>query len=63
MHVIYLVGPQGEPLEPKHVIHTFSIQCSYIVREKVPITYDNWKTVPHDLKGVVWGEMKSSSHI
>ena len=26
--------------------------------EKVPITYDNWKTVPDDLKGAVWREMK-----
>jgi hypothetical protein len=58
MHAIYQPGPQGEPLEPKTIIGTFSNQCSCIVREKVPITYDNWKNVPDDLKGIVWGEMK-----
>ena len=52
------MGPRGEPLEPKSVIGTFSNQCSYIVMEKVPITYDDWRKVPKDIKGTVWGEVK-----
>jgi len=55
--VIAQVGPQGEPLQPIEIISRFSNPCSCIVREKVPITYENWKLVPKDLKGVVWGEM------
>ena len=51
------MGPQGEPLQPIEIPGRFSNQCSCIVREKVPITYENWKLVPKDLKGVVWGEM------
>ena len=31
---------------------------SYIVKEHVPITYSDWRKVPDDLKGVVWGEVK-----
>ena len=57
VHVIAQVGPQGEPLQPIEIISRFSNPCSCIVREKVPITYENWKLVPKDLKGVVWGEM------
>jgi hypothetical protein len=40
-HVIHKIGPKEEPLEPTIIIGTFSNQCSYIVREKVPITYDD----------------------
>ena len=48
-----------EPLmEPTIIIDTFSNQCSCIVREKVPITYDDWRKVPKDIKGNVWGEVK-----
>ena len=57
VHVIDHMGPQGEPLQPIEILGRFSNQCSCIVREKVPITYENWKLVPKDLKGVVWGEM------
>jgi hypothetical protein len=46
VHVIYKIGPHGEPLEPKIVIGVFSNQCSYLVREHVLITYMNWKKVP-----------------
>jgi len=45
-------------LEPTSIIGTFSNQCSCIVREKVPITYDDWKKVPKDIKGNVWREVK-----
>ena len=44
-------------MEQDTIISTFSNQCSCIVREKVPITYENWKLVPKDLKGVVWAKM------
>ena len=57
VHAIHKIGPKQEPLEPTTIMGTFSNQCSCIVREKVPITYENWKSVPKDLKGVVWGEM------
>jgi hypothetical protein len=42
------------PLEPKTIIGIFSNQCSYLVREHVPITYMNWKNVPEGLKDKVW---------
>jgi hypothetical protein len=58
VHLIHKIGPKGEPLEPTIIISTFSNQCSYIVREKVPITYDDWRKVPKDIKGNVWGEVK-----
>ena len=28
------------------------------MREKVPITYADWRKVPKDIKGNVWGEVK-----
>ena len=56
--MIHKIGPKGEPLEPTIIIGTFSNQCSCIVREKVPITYDDWRKVPKDIKGNVWGEVK-----
>jgi hypothetical protein len=40
------------------MIGIFSNQCSCIVREHVPITYQDWRKVPDDLKGAVWGEVK-----
>lgn len=43
---------------PLNILGVFSNQCSYIDREKVPITYENWKSVPQDFKDHVWGEMK-----
>ena len=55
VHVIHKIGPKGEPLEPTIIIGTFSNQCSCIVREKVPITYADWRKVPKDIKGNVWG--------
>ena len=58
VHVIHKIGPHGEPLEPESVAGIFSNQCSCIVRQHVPITYSDWRKVPADLKGVVWGEMK-----
>ena len=58
VHVIRKIGPHGEPLEPEEVVGVFSNQCSCIVRQHVPITYSDWRKVPADLKGAVWGEMK-----
>ena len=58
VHAIHKIGPKGEPLEPTIIIGTFNNQCSCIVREKVPITYDDWRKVPKDIKGNVWGEVK-----
>ena len=58
MHVIYQVGAQEEPMQSTSIIGTFNNQCSCIVREKVPITYENWKTITKLLKDFVWGEMK-----
>ena len=58
VHVIRKIGPHGEPLEPEEVIDVFNNQCSCIVRQHVPITYSDWRKVPTDLKGAVWGEMK-----
>jgi hypothetical protein len=57
VHAIHKIGAHGEPLEPKEVIGKFSNQCSCIAREYVPITYFNWKKVPADIKGVMWGEV------
>lgn len=57
VHVILMVGLQGEPLLPITVLNKFSNQCSSIVREKVKITYENWTDVPEDLKEHVWKEM------
>ena len=45
-------------MEPTIIIGTFNNQCSCIVWEKVPITYDDWRKVPKDIKGNVWGEVK-----
>ena len=58
VRAIHKIGPKGEPLETTTIIGTFSNQCSCIVREKVPITYDDWRKVPKDIKGNVWGEVK-----
>jgi hypothetical protein len=41
VHVIHKIGPKGEPLDPTIIIDIFSNQCSYIVRENVPITFDD----------------------
>jgi hypothetical protein len=57
MHVIAEVGPQGEALQPVEILGKFSNQCSVLVREKVEITYENWKQVPEALKEYVWLEM------
>ena len=45
-------------MEPEEVIGVFSNQCSCIVRQHVPITYSDWRKVPADLEGAIWGEMK-----
>ena len=45
-------------MEPESVIGVFSNQCSYIVRQHVPITYSEWRKVPANLKGVMWGVIK-----
>ena len=58
VHAIHKIGPHGEPLELETMISIFSNQCSCIVREHVPITYQDWRKVPADLKGAVWGEVK-----
>ena len=58
VHVIRKIGPHGEPLEPETVIGDFSNQCSCIFREHMPITYQDWRKVPNDLKGAMWGEVK-----
>jgi len=58
VHAIHKIGTKGEPLEPITIIGTFNNQCSCIVREKEPITYDDWRKVPKDIKGAVWGEEK-----
>jgi hypothetical protein len=46
VHVIAQVGPQGEPLLPTEILGKFSNKCSVLVREKVDITYENWKDIP-----------------
>ena len=60
VHAIHKIGPHGEPLEAESVISIFNNQCSciVIVREKMPITYQDGRKVPDDLKAVVWGEVK-----
>jgi hypothetical protein len=55
--VIAQVGPSGEPLLPIEVLGKFSNQCSLIVREKIEITYQDWKKVPKGLKQYVWEEI------
>jgi hypothetical protein len=45
-------------LQPTAILGVFSNQCSCTVRGKVPITHENWKSVPKDLKDHVWGETK-----
>ena len=55
VHAIHRIGPHGEPLELETMIGIFSNQCSCIVREHVPITYQDWRKVPDYLKGAVWG--------
>jgi len=57
VHVIAQVGPQGEPLQPIEILGKFSNQCSILVREKVPITSENWKDVLEDLEEHMWKEM------
>jgi hypothetical protein len=52
-----LSGSQGEALQPVEILGKFSNQCSVLVREKVEITYENWKQVPEALKEYVWLEM------
>jgi hypothetical protein len=56
--LIHKVGLKVEPLEPTVIIGTFNNQCSCIVKEKVPITYNDWRKVPKVIKGNVWGEVK-----
>jgi hypothetical protein len=51
------VGPSGEPLLPIEVLGKFSNQCLVIVREKIQITYQDWKKVSKGLKQCVWEEM------
>ena len=58
VHAIHNIGPHVDPLELETIISIFSNQCSAIVREHVPITYQDWRKVPDDLKGAVWGEVK-----
>jgi hypothetical protein len=60
VHAIHRIGSKGQPLEPRRIIGTFSNQCSCIVSDKVPITYDDCRKVPKDIKGTVWGEVKGS---
>jgi hypothetical protein len=57
VHLILEVGPQGQPLLPTSVIGKFSNQCSCLVKEKVPISYKDWRDVPEDFKEHVWKEM------
>jgi hypothetical protein len=57
IHMILQVGPQGQPLLPTMVLSKFSNQCSYLVKEKVPITYQDWRDVLKDFKEHVWKEM------
>jgi hypothetical protein len=54
VHAIHRIGSKGQPLEPRRIIGTFSNHYSCIVRDKVPITYDDWRKVPKDIKGMVW---------
>jgi hypothetical protein len=58
VHAIYKIGPHGVSLEPDTVIGSFRNQCSCIVREHMPITYLDWRKVPEDLKGAMWGDAK-----
>ena len=44
-------------MQPIQVLGKFSNQCSILVREKVPIMYQNRKDVPEDLKEHVWKKM------
>jgi hypothetical protein len=46
VHAIHKIGPKGQPVLPSRIIGTFSNQCSCIVRDKVPITYDVMRTSP-----------------
>jgi hypothetical protein len=41
VHAIHRIGSKGHPLESRRIIGIFSNQCSYIVRDNVPITYDD----------------------
>ena len=53
------IGPDGQPLEPETIIGTFSNQVACIAKEKVPITYENWRHVPMELKQAVWDAVKA----
>jgi hypothetical protein len=46
-----------EPFHPREILKKFSNRCLDLVREKVEITYENWKEVPKALKEYVWKEM------
>lgn len=59
VHQILKIGPDGQPLEPETIIGTFSNQVACIAKEKVPITYENWRHVPMELKQAVWDAVKA----
>ena len=39
---ITVISGRGEPLEPKKAAHSFTKQCGFMVRDRIPITVREW---------------------
>ena len=62
---ITVVTDEGEPIEPKTVARRFVSQCGVIVRERVPISIQKWKStdpsdqnvLPQTEKDMLWSDI------
>ena len=48
------VKPSGEPLTPKNIANKWTCQCGVLVKDKLPISIQEWKEPKTKRPGVTW---------
>ena len=48
------IKPSGEPLTPKNIANKWTRQCGVLVKDKLPISIQEWKETKTKRPGVTW---------
>ena len=48
------IKPSGEPLTPKNIANKWTRQCGVLVKDKLPISIQEWKEPKTKRPGVTW---------
>ena len=57
------IKPSGEPLTPKNIANKWTRQCGVLVKDKLPISIQEWKEPKTKRPGVTWVDKRAKGDL